>query len=51
MADLAGDWRWGLRVTPFLSAGAVILMIFFMEDPERGEHPVIKGLTLDTSEG
>eukprot|EP00094_Tigriopus_californicus_P007790 TCALIF_07502-PA protein Name:"Similar to spin Protein spinster (Drosophila melanogaster)" AED:0.16 eAED:0.16 QI:0/0.75/0.55/1/0.75/0.77/9/69/476 len=32
-----GDWRWGLRVTPILNVIAVLLMIFFMKDPERGE--------------
>jgi len=37
VAHAAGDWRWGLRVTPFLNLLAVVLMIFFLEDPERGE--------------
>lgn len=31
-----GDWRWGLRVTPILNVIAVLFMIFFMQDPERG---------------
>lgn len=31
-----GDWRWALRVTPFLGAIAVVL-IFLIKDPERGE--------------
>ncbi|XP_047503880.1 protein spinster isoform X2 [Pieris napi] len=34
---IAGDWRYGLRVTPFLGAAAVALMIFVMENPERGQ--------------
>ncbi|CAK1556318.1 unnamed protein product [Leptosia nina] len=32
----AGDWRCGLRVTPFLGAAAVALIVFIMENPERG---------------
>ncbi|XP_013164766.1 PREDICTED: protein spinster isoform X2 [Papilio xuthus] len=34
---IAGDWRWGLRVTPVLGAAAVILVAFVMQDPERGQ--------------
>ncbi|XP_045536758.1 protein spinster isoform X1 [Papilio machaon] len=34
---IAGDWRWGLRVTPVLGAVAVILVAFVMQDPERGQ--------------
>lgn len=37
MTNLTGDWRWGLRITPILIFITVILMIFFMADPERGE--------------
>ncbi|XP_038210127.1 protein spinster isoform X3 [Zerene cesonia] len=33
----AGDWRWGLRVTPFLGAVAVFLIAFVMQNPERGQ--------------
>ncbi|CAG4956055.1 unnamed protein product [Colias eurytheme] len=33
----AGDWRWGLRVTPFLGAIAVFLIAFVMQNPERGQ--------------
>ncbi|CAG0896997.1 unnamed protein product [Darwinula stevensoni] len=36
-AALGGDWRWGLRVTPFLGAVAVFLILFVMKDPPRGE--------------
>ncbi len=32
-----GDWRWGLRVTPGLGLAAVLLVIFLMADPPRGE--------------
>ncbi|KAL0838891.1 hypothetical protein ABMA28_016910 [Loxostege sticticalis] len=32
----AGNWRVGLRVTPFLGALAVALIIWVMKDPERG---------------
>ncbi|XP_013186865.1 protein spinster isoform X1 [Amyelois transitella] len=33
----AGNWRWGLRVTPFLGSVAVALILWVMEDPERGQ--------------
>ena len=32
-----GDWRWGLRVTPILGLVAVLLILFVMIDPPRGE--------------
>ncbi|XP_061383629.1 protein spinster isoform X3 [Danaus plexippus] len=32
-----GNWRYGLRVTPFLGALAVVLMLWVMENPERGQ--------------
>merc|ERR1712018_759350 len=35
-AEHVSDWRWGLRVTPFLGLFALLLIIFFMIDPERG---------------
>lgn len=34
--EAAGNWRWGLRVTPFLGAIAVALISCFMHDPVRG---------------
>ncbi|XP_013145206.1 PREDICTED: protein spinster isoform X3 [Papilio polytes] len=34
---IAGDWRWGLRVTPVLGAAAVVLVACVMQDPERGQ--------------
>ncbi|CAH0585767.1 unnamed protein product [Chrysodeixis includens] len=33
----AGNWRWGLRVTPFMGAIAVCLILWVMMDPERGQ--------------
>lgn len=35
--SIMGSWPWSLRVTPFMGAVAVILIVFFMIDPERGE--------------
>ncbi|CAH0715602.1 unnamed protein product, partial [Brenthis ino] len=34
---VTGNWRWGLRVTPFLGVAAVILITWVMQDPERGQ--------------
>jgi hypothetical protein len=31
------DWHWALRGTPILGAVAVILIIFVMTEPPRGE--------------
>jgi MFS family permease len=36
VAANTSDWRWGLRVTPFMGLFAILLIIFFMIDPERG---------------
>ncbi|XP_044272838.1 protein spinster isoform X3 [Tribolium madens] len=36
-AKLAGTWQWGLRVTPFLGGIAVVLILFALRDPERGQ--------------
>jgi len=36
VAANTSDWRWGLRVTPFMGLFALILIVFFMVDPERG---------------
>jgi len=47
-AQLAGDWRYGLRVTPVLGLVAVILILFYMMDPPRGEsegHGDLKATT------
>ena len=42
VAAFAGDWAWGLRVTPFLNIVALVLLIFFLIDPPRGDHDVQK---------
>ena len=36
VAENTSDWRWGLRVTPFMGLFALLLIVFFMIDPERG---------------
>lgn len=36
-AHLAGEWNWALRVTPVLGVIAVLLIIFFVKDPVRGQ--------------
>ena len=36
IAEQTDEWRWGLRVTPFMGLIAVLGIIFFMEDPPRG---------------
>jgi len=37
VADLAPDWRWGLRVTPVLGLIALLAIFFFVRDPPRGQ--------------
>ncbi len=34
---MAPDWRWGLRVTPFLGVLAILAIVFVVEDPPRGQ--------------
>ena len=36
VAYYTGDWRWGLRIAPFLNMAAIVLMVFFCSDPPRG---------------
>jgi hypothetical protein len=36
VAQAAGDWRWGVRTTPFLSYIALVILIIFLTDPPRG---------------
>ncbi|XP_056642586.1 protein spinster isoform X2 [Diorhabda carinulata] len=36
-ADLLGQWQWALRVTPALGVAAVLLILFILNDPERGQ--------------
>lgn len=37
MAELAGSWQWGLRATPFAGILAVLLIVFLLQDPPRGQ--------------
>ena len=37
VAKAAGDWRWGVRFTPFLTYIALIVLIIFLTDPPRGK--------------
>ncbi|XP_019880844.2 protein spinster isoform X3 [Aethina tumida] len=36
-AQAIGSWQWALRVTPVLGLIAVLLILFVLEDPERGQ--------------
>ena len=36
VAQATGDWRWGVRTTPFLAYGALVILIIFLTDPPRG---------------
>ena len=36
MAQAAGDWRWGVRTTPFLAYIALVVLVLFLTDPPRG---------------
>jgi len=36
-ARLFGHWQWGLRATPVMGIVAVVLIVFCMTDPPRGE--------------
>lgn len=36
-AALMGSWQWALRVTPPLGLIAVLLIVFALKDPERGQ--------------
>lgn len=37
MANIFNTWRFGLRVTPLLGMLAVLMILFVMEEPERGQ--------------
>lgn len=37
VANAAGDWRWGLRVTPILGLIGILLITFVVQEPKRGE--------------
>lgn len=36
-AAIMGDWKWALRVTPPLGIACVVLLIFLVREPKRGE--------------
>jgi len=38
IANIAGDWRWGVRTTPILTSVALLLIIVFLKDYPRGSH-------------
>ncbi len=37
LASAFGNWQWALRGTPILGMVAVLLIIFVMVEPPRGE--------------
>ena len=43
VARAAGDWRWGVRTTPFLAYIALIILIIFLTDPPRGHAAKLAG--------
>lgn len=46
MAAATGSWNWGLRITPILSFFSLVLVVFFLKDPPRGESD---GVTLSNT--
>lgn len=44
-ARMLGTWHWGLRVTPLLGMLAVLMILFLMEEPERGQSEGFSHLT------
>lgn len=44
-ARFLGSWHWGLRVTPMLGMLAVLMILFVMEEPERGQSEGYSHLT------
>lgn len=36
VANFFNNWQWGVRVTPFLGIICVLMIIFVIEEPERG---------------
>lgn len=40
VAENASDWRWGLRVTPFIGIVALVAVYLFMLEPGE-RHPEI----------
>ncbi|KAG5343972.1 SPIN protein, partial [Acromyrmex heyeri] len=37
-ARITGQWQWGLRITPVLGIVAILLLLFVVRDPIRGER-------------
>ena len=35
-AEILKSWQWGLRVTPFAGIIAVLIILFVMDEPDRG---------------
>ncbi|XP_050427807.1 protein spinster isoform X2 [Adelges cooleyi] len=48
-AKALGSWHWGLRVTPLLGMIAVVMILFAMEEPERGQSEGYAHTTSTTS--
>ncbi|CAG9861525.1 unnamed protein product [Phyllotreta striolata] len=42
-AKLLGEWQYALRVTPVLGIAAVLLILFVLQDPERGQSEYVAG--------
>ncbi|KAI3385549.1 hypothetical protein SNEBB_008530 [Seison nebaliae] len=40
VADIFGDWRWSLRVTPAIAVICIVLLAVLVEDPKRGDADV-----------
>ena len=47
VAILAGNWRWGIRITPILACIALIVGIIALTDPPRGN--IISNRKIDMS--
>ena len=46
VAQAAGDWRWGVRTTPFLAYIALIILVLFLTDPPRGKNKESRKLSV-----
>ena len=42
VAQAAGDWRWGVRTTPFLAYIALVILVLFLTDPPRGKNEELR---------
>ena len=45
VATAFGNWRWGIRVTPLLGVVCLLLIIFVIKEPQRGEAEKAVGAT------